>query len=75
MGRIWDRRTMKPRILLIDDEPAVLAGYERTLRQDFDVQTAVGGELGLKALREDAPYAVVVSDSLIDHELTVLAPL
>jgi ActR/RegA family two-component response regulator len=53
---------MKPRILLIDDEPAVLAGYERTLHQDFDVQTAVGGELGLKALREDAPYAVVVSD-------------
>jgi ActR/RegA family two-component response regulator len=53
---------MKPRILLIDDEPAVLAGYERTLRQDFEVQTAVGGELGLKALREHAPYAVVVSD-------------
>ncbi|WP_158787943.1 response regulator [Granulicella sp. L46] len=53
---------MKPRILLVDDEPAVLAGYERTLRQDFEVQTAVSGELGLKALREDAPYAVVVSD-------------
>jgi ActR/RegA family two-component response regulator len=53
---------MKPRILLVDDEPAVLAGYERTLRQDFDVKTAESGELGLKALREDAPYAVVVSD-------------
>jgi response regulator RpfG family c-di-GMP phosphodiesterase len=53
---------MKPRILLVDDEPAVLAGYERTLRQEFEVHTAAGGELGLKALREDAPYAVVVSD-------------
>ena len=53
---------MKARILLVDDEPSVLAGYERTLRTDFDVQTAVSGELGLEALRNDGPYAVVVSD-------------
>ncbi|MDQ2842459.1 MAG: response regulator [Acidobacteriota bacterium] len=53
---------MKRRVLLVDDEPAVLAGYERTLRQTFDVQTAVSGELGLKALREEDTYAVVVSD-------------
>lgn len=53
---------MKPRVLLVDDEPSVLAGYERTLRHDFDVRTAVSGELGLEALLEDGLYAVVISD-------------
>ncbi len=53
---------MNPKVLLVDDEPSVLAGYERTLHQDFDVHTAVSGELGLKTLREDGPYAVVISD-------------
>ncbi len=53
---------MNPKVLLVDDEPSVLAGYERTLHQDFDVHTAASGELGLKTLREDGPYAVVISD-------------
>jgi response regulator RpfG family c-di-GMP phosphodiesterase len=53
---------MKARVLLVDDEPSVLAGYERTLRQDFVVQTAVSGEMGLQALLEDGPFAVVISD-------------
>jgi FixJ family two-component response regulator len=49
-------------VLLVDDEPAILAGYARTLRQDFNVNTALSGELGLKALCESGPYAVVISD-------------
>jgi ActR/RegA family two-component response regulator len=53
---------MAAKVLLVDDEPAVLAGYERTLHREFEVDTAVGGELGLKAIRESGPYAVVVSD-------------
>jgi ActR/RegA family two-component response regulator len=53
---------MNAKILLVDDEPSVLAGYQRTLHRDFEVHTAVGGELGLKALRENGPYAVVISD-------------
>jgi FixJ family two-component response regulator len=53
---------MSAKILLVDDEPSVLAGYERTLHLDFEVDTAVSGELGLKALREKGPYAVVISD-------------
>jgi len=53
---------MPAKILLVDDEPAVLAGYERTLYRDFDVSTAVGGELGLKAIQSSGPFAVVISD-------------
>jgi response regulator RpfG family c-di-GMP phosphodiesterase len=53
---------MKARVLLVDDEPSVLAGYKRTLRQDFEVHTAVSGELALGELRENGPFAVVISD-------------
>lgn len=35
---------MKEKILLVDDEPNVLSGYKRGLRQRFDVFTAEGGE-------------------------------
>ena len=53
---------MPAKILLVDDEPAVLAGYQRTLYREFEVDTAVGGELGLKAIHGTGPYAVVISD-------------
>ncbi|HEY4355882.1 MAG TPA: HD domain-containing phosphohydrolase [Acidobacteriaceae bacterium] len=53
---------MKPKILLVDDEPAVLAGYERTLYREFEIETATGGEAGLQALEQKGPFAVVVSD-------------
>jgi len=56
------------RILLVDDDPNVLSGYERTLRGQsrqglqLDVATAQGGEEALERLRELGPVAVVVSD-------------
>jgi FixJ family two-component response regulator len=53
---------MPAKILFVDDEPAVLAGYERTLHREFQVDTAVGGELGLQAILGTGPYAVVISD-------------
>jgi len=53
---------MPAKILLVDDEPAVLAGYERVLYREFEVSTAVGGELGLKAIQSSGPFAVVISD-------------
>jgi response regulator RpfG family c-di-GMP phosphodiesterase len=53
---------MTAKILLVDDEAAVLAGYERTLHNEFEVDTAIGGELALNTMRERGPYAVVVSD-------------
>jgi ActR/RegA family two-component response regulator len=53
---------MPAKILLVDDEPAVLAGYERTLYREFEVDTATGGERGLQAMLRSGPYAVIVSD-------------
>src|SRR5947207_3035389 len=53
---------MADKILFVDDEPAVLDGYKRTLYREFAVDTAVGGEQGLQTLEAQGPYAVVVSD-------------
>lgn len=53
---------MSPRILLVDDEEKVLEAYTRMLRGKFDLDTAPGGEVALKAMAEKGPYAVVVSD-------------
>jgi FixJ family two-component response regulator len=50
------------KILFVDDEPAFLTGYELMLRPHFDMDTAIGGERGLDAIRDHGPYAVVVSD-------------
>ena len=49
-------------ILLVDDEPNVLLGYERILRGDFKTETAIGGAAALNAIRTRGPYAVVLSD-------------
>jgi DNA-binding response OmpR family regulator len=38
------------KILLVDDEPGVLAGYARALHNEFEVDTAVGGERGLETI-------------------------
>jgi FixJ family two-component response regulator len=50
------------KILLVDDEADLLRGYQIMLRQDFAIDTAVGGEQALAAIRQKGPYAVVVSD-------------
>ena len=53
---------MADKILFVDDEPAVLDGYRRMLHKEFEVQTAVGGELGLTTIENQGPFAVVISD-------------
>ena len=53
---------MGDKILFVDDEPAFLHGYKLMLRQEFEVETAVGGEQGLATIRSQGPYSVVVSD-------------
>ncbi|SCA62464.1 hypothetical protein SCG7109_AA_00510 [Chlamydiales bacterium SCGC AG-110-M15] len=50
------------RILMVDDEPNVLQGYKRQLHKNYELVLAHSGEEGLKALEEDGPFAVVVSD-------------
>jgi response regulator RpfG family c-di-GMP phosphodiesterase len=49
-------------ILLVDDEPNVLLGYERVLHSEFKTHTAVGGAAALNSIRTRGPYAVVLSD-------------
>jgi putative two-component system response regulator len=51
-----------PRILMVDDEPLVLAGYRRTAGRVFDLTCAVGGRDGLAAIAGGPPFAVVVTD-------------
>ena len=53
---------MADKILFVDDEPAVLDGYRRMLYKEFEVETAVGGELALTIIESRGPYAVVISD-------------
>ena len=53
---------MSEKVLFVDDEPAVLDGYRRILGRDLSIETAVGGALGLTAIAESGPFAVVVSD-------------
>jgi CheY-like chemotaxis protein len=53
---------MSHRILFVDDEENILRGFERTLRSQFEMETAVGAQEGLAAVASRGPYAVVVSD-------------
>ena len=50
------------KILLVDDEANILEAHQRQFRKQFQVHTALGGEQGLKTLRAQGPFAVVVSD-------------
>jgi response regulator RpfG family c-di-GMP phosphodiesterase len=53
---------MIDKILCVDDDPNILAAYQRQLRKQFPLHIALGGAEGLKAVDKDGPYAVVVSD-------------
>jgi response regulator RpfG family c-di-GMP phosphodiesterase len=55
---------MKPelKILLVDDEPNVLAAFQRNLRQRFALDTAQSGAEALRKIEQHGPYAVIVAD-------------
>jgi CheY-like chemotaxis protein len=53
---------MNERILLVDDEPQVLEGIQRSLHKRVEVQTATNGAEGLRLIAEAGPFAVVISD-------------
>jgi len=50
------------RVLFIDDDERILAGFRRNLHSAFEVDTAVGPEAGLAKVKASPAYAVVVSD-------------
>jgi CheY-like chemotaxis protein len=51
-----------PRLLIVDDDPAVLEALALNLRRSFDVVTATSGADGLEYLQAESDFAVVVSD-------------
>jgi len=53
---------MNPKVLFVDDDPNILAAYQRHLRKQYQIDTALGGDRGLEAIAKAGPYAVIVSD-------------
>lgn len=53
---------MTRKVLLVDDEENVLAGYHRVLRKRFEMDVALGGPQALQAIEGHGPYAVLVVD-------------
>jgi response regulator RpfG family c-di-GMP phosphodiesterase len=50
------------KVILVDDDPNILAGYVRHLRKGLSVDVAQGGAQALEIMAKQGPYAVVVSD-------------
>ena len=50
------------RVLLVDDEQAVLDGLSRQHRQKYALVTACGAEAAMQKVIDDGPFAVVVTD-------------
>ena len=53
---------MSEKILCVDDDANVLAGYQRNWRRRFSIDTALSGKESLILLQRQGPYAVVVAD-------------
>jgi response regulator RpfG family c-di-GMP phosphodiesterase len=53
---------MTSKILCVDDDPNLLAGIQRNLRKQFELEIAIGGEAALLVMEQSGPYAVVVAD-------------
>jgi response regulator RpfG family c-di-GMP phosphodiesterase len=53
---------MSGKILCVDDDENILASYQRQLRKQFQIQTALGSEAGLQIVSSEGPFAIVVSD-------------
>ncbi|NOX17988.1 MAG: response regulator [Chlorobi bacterium] len=50
------------KVLLVDDEKNILSGYRRNLRTKFHIYVSESGKGGLDILRNNGPFAAVVSD-------------
>jgi response regulator RpfG family c-di-GMP phosphodiesterase len=53
---------MNNKVLLVDDDLNILQAYTRTLRSNFKVSTSDNGADGLQILKEEGPFAVIVTD-------------
>jgi response regulator RpfG family c-di-GMP phosphodiesterase len=53
---------MNNRILFVDDDPNILASFQRSFRKTFEFDTAAGGHEALTAHEKQGPYSVIVCD-------------
>ncbi|MBI5579397.1 MAG: SpoIIE family protein phosphatase [Deltaproteobacteria bacterium] len=53
---------MSNRVLFVDDDPKILAAFQRQLRKKVTIETVESGAEGLDVLRRDGPFSVVVTD-------------
>ncbi len=53
---------MMDKVMLVDDDPNVLAGFRRQMRKEFECETADSGAKGLELLARSGPFAVILSD-------------
>jgi response regulator RpfG family c-di-GMP phosphodiesterase len=53
---------MSERILFVDDDANILSGYQRFLRKQYEIDTALGGEAGLEKIERNGPFSVIVTD-------------
>lgn len=54
---------MKTKVLFVDDDNNILQGYRRSLRSEYEVNTALGAEAGIELIRsQERPYSIIVSD-------------
>jgi two-component system response regulator AtoC len=58
--------TLRQRILIIDDDPTIVAGLEALLTDDWDVRTALNGRDGTKIFGEFSPDVVLIDVQLPD---------
>jgi signal transduction histidine kinase len=57
-----DKHSFKPPILIVDDEPEVLASLRSLFRREYKVLTAERGEQALDILRTGAEVHVIITD-------------
>jgi len=52
----------KPKVLFVDDEEAILKAFKLNLGRKYSVFIAESGSEGLRIIKEDGPFEVIVSD-------------
>jgi two-component system, cell cycle sensor histidine kinase and response regulator CckA len=55
----------RPRVLIIDDEPAILAVYPEVLGVDYDVTVAPSGQRALELIQNDPHFHVILCDYMM----------
>jgi signal transduction histidine kinase len=58
-------RPRRLRLLVVDDDPHLLAACRRWLARRYDVETACGGAAGIAALEESAAFDAVLCDVMM----------